>query len=417
MSALERPRVAIAGAGAAGLLAALRLAGRFDVEVLEASARVGGHIRPIDVDGVRVDTAFLGYKPQVYPTLTRLLAELGIPTEERTITGGVCFARQGLCFSRLESEQQGWPAELAVERKQQRAFLLLLARGLKNGVGELPNVPLRDHLAASGFGDAMVRQVIAPDVASIWGIQPEDALGMSVRGAVGSLLTVGKGVHVFPASSEPYREAMLGRLREAGVQVTPSVTVDGIESTGDGVMLREDGVPRRFRAVVVACPAERAHAMLAPAERERHAALARVHYVPTMTVVHRGAALRSLFGRHFGTFNYLEDDRGQATVTWDLARLFGTPHPDVYLTAGPPSLLETDADRFGEVLDVAQHRHCVHTPASIAAAEEVERCNGEGGIHFAGSYLGLAPVHEAAVASAERVAARLASALVPSASA
>ena len=51
------------------------------------------------------------------------------------------------------------------------------------------------------------------------------------------------------------------------------------------------------------------------------------------------------------------------------------------------------------------HRHCVHTPASQSASEAIAKASGKGSVHFTGSYLGFAPIHEAAIASAERAAA------------
>ena len=233
--ASRREKVAVIGAGAAGLLSALRLSARFDVDLYEKSNRLGGHIRPIEVGDVRVDTAFLGYKPEVYPSLCRLLAELGMETREKTITGGVCFVQRGLRFSRLASETPAEPSGIAVARRDQRAFVLMLARALKNGCADLPNVTLQQHLSDLQFPSEMVRYIIAPDVASIWGIQPEDALGMSVRGAVGSLLTVGKGVHIFPSSTATYLERLKERLH--GVNVVTDARVSMVDPTAEGVML------------------------------------------------------------------------------------------------------------------------------------------------------------------------------------
>src|SRR5260221_10973025 len=85
-------RIAIIGAGIAGLAAANALAGSHDVTVIETCARPGGHVYTIDVDGVSIDMGFIVHNRERYPRFTRLLHELGIATRPTTMAFSVSAA-------------------------------------------------------------------------------------------------------------------------------------------------------------------------------------------------------------------------------------------------------------------------------------------------------------------------------------
>jgi predicted NAD/FAD-binding protein len=227
---------------------------------------------------------------------------------------------------------------------------------------------------------------------------------MSIKGAVGSLLTVGKGVHIFPESTNLYLDKLASRLKD--VQIFKKAEISEVKPCPGGVGLLNGDDSFIYDSVVFACSANAAYHMLCPFTKPLFEPLNQINYVDTVAVVHSDERVRNLFGNDFGHFNYLGEDF--ATITWNITDLYGI-HADqpIYLTAGPPALLDASINQFEMVIDINQYRHCVHTPASIDASESLKTINGFRSVHFAGSYLGFAPIHEAAVASAENVAATL----------
>ena len=93
-------RVAVVGTGISGLVAARLIDQSHSVTVFEASARVGGHTNTVDVevggDQHAVDSGFIVYNETTYPLFTRLLALLGIETQESDMSFSVTCERTGV---------------------------------------------------------------------------------------------------------------------------------------------------------------------------------------------------------------------------------------------------------------------------------------------------------------------------------
>ena len=96
-------RVAVIGAGIAGLAASRMLSRSYDVTVFEAAGYAGGHTNTIQVEenGRRfgVDTGFIVYNETNYPAFTTLLAQLGVATKPTSMSFGFTCDRSGLEWS------------------------------------------------------------------------------------------------------------------------------------------------------------------------------------------------------------------------------------------------------------------------------------------------------------------------------
>ena len=90
-------KIAVLGAGIAGMGAALALAGRHEVTLIEAGDRIGGHANTVVThwpDGAQpVDTGFIVYNLRNYPNLTALFQHLEVPTRWSDMSFGFSLNR------------------------------------------------------------------------------------------------------------------------------------------------------------------------------------------------------------------------------------------------------------------------------------------------------------------------------------
>jgi predicted NAD/FAD-binding protein len=157
-----RGRVAIVGAGVAGLAAAYHLRGEAELTIFERDERAGGHANTIAVDDgggreLGIDTGFIVCNGRTYPQLMGFFDELGVETIDH---------RGGFNFFDLDSGLQYGTAELDLDEEEVRArypgeFADLWRevrrfhrRGARDYVRGRTNVPLGRYLDENGYSEA-----------------------------------------------------------------------------------------------------------------------------------------------------------------------------------------------------------------------------------------------------------------------
>src|SRR5262249_24222666 len=88
-------RVAVIGAGVAGLAAARALAGRHDVTLYEAADRAGGHVYTVDADGLATGLGLIVRTRERYTALFAMLDGVGIATRPTSMSFSVSLPGDG----------------------------------------------------------------------------------------------------------------------------------------------------------------------------------------------------------------------------------------------------------------------------------------------------------------------------------
>ena len=270
-------RIAVIGAGPAGLTAAYRLIQRgHDVEIVEREAVAGGrtHTEHHGPDHW-VDTG-AGWLASFYPDTLALLDELGQRhlLSELRLRGGGDLLLDGELHPTPNSVGRILRTELLSTADKVR-FITFMTKLFATQAADLRIDLEHDgvdaHHALAGAGTAARERIVRPNFEGPFFARLEQMSGALVRSWLRAL-SVGHFYHVDGGMDAPWRH--LADL----VGVRPGVAVERIERVGDGVMVHTHDGSQRYDAAVVATPAPVAAEIVAAEDQPD--VLGDVRYVP-----------------------------------------------------------------------------------------------------------------------------------------
>lgn len=398
-------RIAVIGAGIAGLAAARRLtqAGR-SVTVFEANDYPGGHTHTVDVtlDGVSaaVDTGFLVYNDRTYPNLIRLFAELGVQSSASEMSFSVrndaeriewAGTTVGALFAQPANllRPAFWRMLAAIARFN-RAARASLAADIHDNFETLGQ-----HLRRHRYGREFRDWYLVPMAAAIWSSPQADILDFPFAAFARFCDNHG----LLQIADRPQWRTVVGGGREYVRKMAAELADLRLASPVRAIRRHDDGVDiifsddaglatETFGSVVLACHSNQALALLvAPTPRERRL-LSSIRYQPNRVVLHTDTALMPRRRRAWAAWNHLAapDDAHTrpVAVTYWLNRLqplpFATP---VLVTLNPP--FEPAADR---VLAEFEYDHPLHDSAAVRAQSGFAAIQGQMNTFYCGAWLG-----------------------------
>ncbi len=411
-------KIAVIGAGAAGLGAAWALARRHEVVLWEAAPRAGGHAHTLEVAGpagpVAVDSGFIVYNEPNYPNLTRLFAALGVATQPSSMSFAVSLDGGRTEYAGSPAGLFAQPANLLrADHWRMVAAIPRFFREASAAVAEPEATTLGAWLAARRFPAAFVERHLLPMAAAIWSAPAAEILAFPLAAFLrffanhGLLQAKGRPEwRTVSGGSSRYVEALLRRLQPQALRL--GRPVEALQRQANGwCVIDAEGQRETADAVVLACHADQSLAILGRgATAAERRLLGAVRYSDNRALLHSDAALMPRRRRVWSSWNYLgESGRADAvSVTYWMNRLQGLdPRLPLFVSLNP--LRDPDP-----ALTHAAWRcsHPVFDQAALAAQAALPAIQGRRDLWFCGSWCGYG-FHEDALASGLHVAARLGS--------
>ncbi|MPZ81349.1 MAG: FAD-dependent oxidoreductase [Actinophytocola sp.] len=418
---MTRERIAVVGAGVAGLTAAYLLQRRHDVLLFEAEPRLGGHAHTHDMPAgdrtVSVDSGFIVHNERTYPNLLRLFAELDVRTQESDMSMSVRCLGCGLEYAGGRRLAGLFPRPGNLARPRYLRMLGEVGRFHRHARRELAGPggdgdrTLGEFVAAGGYSRYFVEHFLLPVVSAVWSAPERVGRDYPARYLFafmahhGMLAVTGSPTwRTVAGGSRSYVERAVKHL----TAVHAGTPVRAVRRLATGVAVRDDAdTDHVVDRVVLATHADQSLALLAdPTDAERDV-LGAFTYSRNETWLHSDTTPLPASRGAAASWNYLKAGCAasgvpaeRALVSYDMNRLMRleTREPFV-VTLNPTGRVDP-----GSVLARMVYEHPVYTPASVAAQRRLPTI-ASARTAFAGAYHGWG-FHEDGCASGVRAAER-----------
>ncbi len=408
-------RIAVVGAGIAGLASSWLLSRLHEVTLFEANGYLGGHTHthPVRLAGgdYAVDSGFIVFSPRHYPLFSALLDELQVGSQPTTMSFSVRNEASG-----LEYNATGLDTLFCQRRNLLSVRFLGMVRDLLRFyreapallAGEGPGPTLGEYLATGGYGAAFRDDHLVPMASALWSSPPARILSFPARYLVQfmanhQMLSIqGRPEwRVVRGGSASYVRALRARWR---VRERPGCPVRAVRREAHGVSIAYDGGAERFDHVVLACHSDQALALLSDASAAERAILGAIPYQPNEAVLHTDASVLPRRRKAWAAWNaHVPREPGTAcTVSYCMNLLQGIDSPEPFIV----TLNRTAAIDPARVLRTMRYEHPLHTHAALTAQRRRAEIQGVNRTWFAGAYWGWG-FHEDGMRSALAVAEAL----------
>ncbi len=389
-------RVAVIGAGVAGLVSAWILARRHDVELFEASDRIGGHVHTHSIDerGTKrsIDSGFIVFNRRTYPNFVRLLELLGVEAQLSNMSFSVRVEANGLEYNGTSINSLFAQRTNFFRPSFHRMLrdILRFNRAAKElARSEDEHTTLGEFLGRGQYGREFVEYYLVPMGAAVWSTAPGrmrefPALAFARFFENHGFLEVDDRPpwYTVRGGSKRYVDALLASFRGRVRAATP---IRSIRRGAEFVELAPAaGEAERFDQVVIAAHSDQALAMLVDASDAEREVLGAIPYQRNRAILHTDAALlpkrrlaRAAWNYHVG----VADDAKPALTYW-MNRLQAIDSSTTYCV----TLNREAAIGPTRRLAAMDYEHPLYTQDAPPAQRRWAEINGSRRTWFAGAY-------------------------------
>lgn len=410
-------RIAVIGAGIAGMSAAYLLSRRHEVHLFEKDGRIGGHTHTVTVDSAEgplpVDTGFIVHNERNYPNFVRLMHELGVETQASDMSFAVTSRADGYEYSSrglsgffaqksnlLRASQYRLLAEIVRFNREARALA---------AAPDASALTLGQMLDRGRFSETFRERYLYPMASAVWSMSFAEIAEFPAATLVRFFDNHGMlGIDTHPqwrvikGGSNQYIAPLLAPLAD---RITTGVDISRVKRTEHAVEITfADRPSRSFDEVVFACHGDQVLPLLDAPTDEEIEVFSALRTSRNDTVLHTDSSLlpRRKAARASWNYNIHEGAQKRVSVTYHMNRLQSLATSTDYCV----SLNANDMIAPDRIVRKLVYEHPLYDHAAIAAQARWAEVSGRNRSHYCGAYW-LDGFHEDGLNSAIRVARSL----------
>jgi uncharacterized protein len=384
-------KIAIVGAGIAGLSAAHALGRQADVTLFEAARGLGGHTdtHAILAGGrtYRVDSGFSVYNETDCPEFSGWLSELGVAVRAAEVSLSVSDNLSGLHYG------TGSLSALFCQRRNLASprFLRMLIE-LRRFHAEAQTLTIDDavtvgqFLGRGGYGAAFVEDHLAPLCAALWALPWSAAVHMPVVDVIASLADhpllpdrARPRWRVIDGGASSYLSAFTARF-PGRVAIADGVVA--IARRPGHVTVTSRSGRHTFDAVVLACHSDQALALLQDPSIPERDILGAIDFQETRVVVHSDPAVMPVRRSTWSSWNAVRDEHNESEyqITYWANRLQSLAgNQPFFVTVNP-------ARKLANVWSERRYAHPLLTDGARRAQRRIDEISGVANTWYCGAY-------------------------------
>ena len=403
-----KQRVAIIGSGISGIVAAYLLDKKYDVTLIEASSRLGGHTNTISVeDPVRgkigIDTGFIVFNLKNYPLFMRFLSCLNVRYQDSDMSFGFWDETQPFwyasdfpkgVFSNYTNifSIKFW--RFLFEIKQ---FNRMILQDLEQD--KIGNLSLKTYLNEKKLTPFFKESYVLPMGAAIWSCPVNQIVEFPAKPFFmfwknHHLLTIGKRPiwKTVSNGSQQYISQFLNQFHGSIIKGSPVICVKKRQNGVDITLKNKDVL--HFDYVMIATHADQALAMLKNPTETQNRLLGAWSYAKNHVCLHTDTTVMPPRRQAWASWLVKHMNNKNLVMTYYMNRLQQLNTPIDYFV----TLNHMDTIAKEKIIKVIDYTHPIYDHQSLRSQKELPLLN-ESPIFFCGSYFGNG-FHEDGVRSA-----------------
>jgi predicted NAD/FAD-binding protein len=404
-------RIAIVGAGIAGMGCGHFLKDKAEISFYERNDYPGGHTNTITVDeegqSVPIDTGFMVFNHVTYPNLVKLFNELKVPTFETDMS----FSVQHLP-SKLEYCGSGLNGLFAQRKNifnlRHIRMLKQIGRFNKESIKVLNEKAYADYtlekfIKDGGYGDDMLWKYLIPMSSAVWSTPMDKMLEFPVQTLIRFFFNHGfLGLntqhqwYTVKDGSKTYRDIIMAPFKDRIYLNDPVVKVS--RSNNKAIVITKSGKTAEYDKVIIAAHGDEALAMLDNPTSDENRLLGNFKYQRNIATVHTDESIMARNKRVWSSWNYrVEEKDGKmeaSCIYWMNSLQKVSKKKNYFVSINDPGNIDK-----AKVIKSIDYTHPLFDVNASKAQNELPSLNKTGPVYFCGSYFKYG-FHEDALTSA-----------------